>query len=303
MAIARSQDLFDDGVLIDLNVRHWSGQKKLKAEDLDISVDKVPDIFSLGRKYLVPKESINLFATMDTRARRLVESLSFAFPVGSTRFVPKNVLMELLDKLEDNKADYYHEVEAFINSYAVQRTEMQAKYYKYWASLEPLYPRTQDLWNKFSFGYSIFEMKAPRSFNTTSRRKLKAQDEAMERYRSQLNNQMDNFAQDVVMQLRSDAAELCNNIVEKIKNGDAVTERSMNVLRKAVEKFEKLNFVGDVRVETMLQDLRSQWLTQDITEFNRDGFKAALEAVVRSADNVNDISSVTGTYKRKLNIA
>ena len=77
----------------------------------------------------------------------------------------------------------------------------------------------------------------------------------------------------------------------------------MNILRKAVEKFSKLNFVGDERVETMLQQLRIEWLNKDVTEANIDGFKNALEAVVRSADDLNDISAVTGTYRRKLNIA
>ncbi len=124
---------------------------------------------------------------------------------------------------------------------------------------------------------------------------LKAQEEALERYRNHLNAQLDDFAQDVVKQLRSDAAKLCNNVIEKIKNGDAVTERSMNILHRAVEKFEKLNFIGDERVEVMLQNLRVQWLNKEITEFNQDGFKNALEAVVRSADDINDISSVTGT--------
>lgn len=303
MSVRNSNTLFDDGTLIDLDIRHWSGQKKLKAEDLGIDIDEVPDIFSLGRKYLVSKEAINLFACMDARARRLVESLSFAFPVGSTRFVPKNVLMDLMDRLEKSKAEYYREVEAFINNYSVQRREMQEKYYRYWTCLEPYYPSMTELWTKFSFGYSIFEMQAPRSFKATTRRKLKAQEEALERYRNQLNAQLDDFAQDVVKQLRSDAAKLCNNVVEKIKNGDAVTERSMNILHRAVEKFEKLNFIGDERVEVMLQNLRVQWLNKEITEFNQDGFKNALEAVVRSADDLNDISAVTGTYRRKLNIA
>ena len=303
MSVRNSNTLFDDGVLIDLDIRHWSGQKKLRAEDLKIDIRDVPDIFSLGRKYLISKEAINLFACLDARARRLVESMSFPFPVGSTRFVPNNVLMDLMDRLEKSKVEYYREVEAFINNYSVQRREMQLKYRKYWNSLEPYYPSMTELWSKFSFGYSIFEMQAPRSFKATTRRRLKAQEEALQRYRQKLNYQLYAFAEDVVRQLRSEAANLCNNIIQKIQRGDAVTERSMNVLRRAVEKFEKLNFVGDEKVETMLQNLRIQWLNKDITEFNSDGFKNALEAVVRSADDINDISAVTGTYRRKLNIA
>jgi hypothetical protein len=295
--------LFDDGTLIDLDIRHWSGQKKLKAEDLGIDIDEVPDIFSLGRKYLVSKESINLFSTMDARARCLVESMSFPFPVGSTRFVPNNVLLDLIDRLDRAKEEYYQEAEAFINNYSVQRSEMRMKYSRYWNSLEPYYPSASGLREKFSFDFNIFVMDSPKAFKATTRRKMKAQEEALQIYRTKLNAQMETFADDVVRQLRSDAASLCNNIVEKIKTGQAVTERSMNTLRKAVEKFSKLNFVGDERVETMLQQLRIEWLSKDISETNIDGFRVALQDVVNSSNDLDDISSVTGTYRRKLNIA
>ena len=223
MAIRNQSSLFDDGVLIDLDIRHWSGQKKLRAEDLKIDIRDVPDIFSLGRKYLISKEAINLFACKDARARRLVESLSFAFPVGSTRFVPNNVLMDLMNRLDRAKEEYYQEAEAFINNYNVMRNEMRMKYRPYWNSLEPYYPSAMDLRSKFMFDYNIFVMDSPKAFKATTRRKMKAQEEALQIYRAKLNTQMETFAEDVVRQLRSDAASLCNNIIEKIKTGQAVT--------------------------------------------------------------------------------
>ena len=49
-------ELFERGVIIDLDISWWSGQAKLRAEDLGIPKDDINlDLFSLGRKRFISK--------------------------------------------------------------------------------------------------------------------------------------------------------------------------------------------------------------------------------------------------------
>ncbi|MEW6770120.1 MAG: DUF3150 domain-containing protein [Bacillota bacterium] len=299
--------IFADGVLIDVDIRYWSGQRKLTAQDLQLK--EVPDIYSLGRKYLVFKEVINNFRRIEKRARRLVDSYSFIFPVGNTRFMPRRAALEALPRLDEIRAEFMDAAEAFIATYDELREKMLQKYAQYRQYLEPYYPDSAWVRSRFSFDYHLYTITAPdvSGMEQVSGEELQAKQMAFEEhlrnYRERLSREFDHFIAGVVKQLRFEAAELCNKIAEKVKQGEVVTERSLNRLRQLVDKYTQLNFVGDRQIEEMLCNLRDRWLSGEIPDAKLDQFAGALREVVTAASQVTDISAITGTYKRRIKIA
>ena len=77
------------GVLINVSVRYWRARKKLRPEDLGLSPDAVDDrLFALGHKRLLPKESLQKLALIESRAHASVEAGTFPFLGGIARYLP-----------------------------------------------------------------------------------------------------------------------------------------------------------------------------------------------------------------------
>ena len=67
-----------EGVLINVSVRYWRATKKLNAEDLGLDPERVTErLISLGHKNLLPKEALEAFALVESRAHALVEASTF----------------------------------------------------------------------------------------------------------------------------------------------------------------------------------------------------------------------------------
>ena len=67
-----------EGVLISVSVRYWRATRKLNAEDLGLNPDNVTDrLISLGHKKLLPREALERFALIESRAHSLINASAF----------------------------------------------------------------------------------------------------------------------------------------------------------------------------------------------------------------------------------
>ena len=72
-----------EGVLISVSVRYWRATRKLNPEDLGLNPDNVTErLISLGHKKLLPREALERFALVESRAHSLIESSTFPFLNG-----------------------------------------------------------------------------------------------------------------------------------------------------------------------------------------------------------------------------
>lgn len=122
------RNIFTQGYLVDVNVKAWTGEKQLTAQDLGLPSDKLPKAFKLGKKALIPPSIISKFKHLDYEARKLLIERSFPFPFGGARFVPKKALVEFSEDFNKIKREYKNEATNLIQNYEKYKLEMRSQF-------------------------------------------------------------------------------------------------------------------------------------------------------------------------------
>ena len=331
-------NIFKDGLLIDVNVSFWSGAKILKAEDLGLKEENVAKAYKLGRKMLIPPEVIQGFRQVEGRARHVVETNSFKFPIGNARFIPKKKFQKVSDELKQCQQEYIELTEKLIENYDKYRDEMLPIYKEaaeiafvqqepvgvqefnledkeaqkeafvrmFMDRIQSYYPSSDTLRAKFALQWDIYEIALP---------KLRKGDEASiiediakndifeQEYRAQTQQKIGAFVEDVVKTLRQETLEICGRIATNIKEGKVIKGRTLTSLREFIDKFQDLNFVGDTTVEAHLDNLRKEFLdvhtSEEISEAPmQEELSRRIGEITTIASNMTDINAVTGEYNR-----
>lgn len=320
------EKIFQEGVLVHLHIRRWGGQVSLSPQDLGIDAKDVPAEFILGKKYLIPTEALGNIRAVELRARRDLSIRSFKFPIGSLSFVPKRILVELKDELDDEKAEFYQAVDSLVEQYEELVKQSGKRFTRialdlwersnkerdrlefvkdFLHRIRVALPGKHDLIKKFSFQYSMFTLAIPDG--NIELAELNA--EAMQQYRHEAQQQIHEFLEEVVVELRNQTYEVCTRVASSIAQGKVVTENTMQSLKDFINHFQQLNFTGDRAISEQLKDLRDQYLSygaKDIREKSelQTELRQALEAVANKASEQSqtDISKITGRIKRKLEL-
>ena len=177
-----------------------------------------------------------------------------------------------------------------------QAAEKAAFITRFLARINNFYPTKESLARKFSLTWDVYEI-APST------------EIASEEYRIQAREKIGKFIDDVVSSLRAQTMELCTKIKNNINSGKIVKGRTLTSLREYIDEFSEMNFVGDSLVSEQLDALRSNFL--DVHENSEIADNSSLQEelgrklnmIVEKISNTSDISSITGTYRRKINFA
>jgi hypothetical protein len=321
------ENIFTEGVLVHLHIRKWSGTVGLNPQDLGLDPKSISEDFFLGKKYIIPKEEVNKIRAAELAARRALEYRSFQFPTGNTRFVPKGVLGELQEDLEQCRDRFWELQEDLASRFSQLLQSSGAKFREAvetgWENTQKTVPREeyvnlcmqqaraaiphslQELKEKYHFSYSVFTVTIP---NGSGVEVESVNLEMMQQYRETAGAQLDEFLNEVVGDLRKQTYKVCSNVAGLISEGKAITEVSLNTLREFIDKFRKLNFTRDETIGNQLEALKADYLdtygAKDIrtAEEVREEFQMALSAVVEKAVETNDISNITGKVKRQLEL-
>ena len=318
--------LFNDGALIYVKVCGWSGSIMLTNEDMGLEASEVVDAFKLGHKMLMPDEIITEFRRIENQARRMADFPNgLKFPIGTSRFVPKGNIPRVIDGLQDCKTKYLALAESLATNLDALResmipiyTEAAEKAYLqqkpvgvetfgiedeeakkaefirlYLDKVKACYPSPEAIKAKFNIEWTIYEMGESTS------------EFATEEWKTQTRNQIQEFVDDVVAQLRGETVTLCTHVADAIKSGKVIRATTINTLREFIDKFKGLNFVGDARIEEELNAFKRDVLDPHTAEqLSSPDMQAEmgrrLAIITQAASDVTDISAVTGQYKRKI---
>ena len=304
--------LFLDGCLVDLRISYWRGKRPLSAQDLGLDNQDVPDIFTLGRKLVIPRSALARFERIDARAHYLIDQFTFPFPTGRARFVPYSVLPQVVEELKALKQQFNEQVEQFLDKYEDYRQEMIDKYPEYAEALSRGYSSASDLRKRFHNEHTLYEVSLPKNirFKAVEERdavadaeaKRRALEQAEEEYKRQFQSQIDEFLGSSVGKLREAVGDSVLKLSGRIQKGDAVTKQSLDSLKRTIERFRTLNFIGDKEVESKLSGLEAL-IPESGKKFEEGAFKQSFTTALDSVTSTlmeSDISSVTGEYKRRL---
>jgi len=128
MSVKWTDKMFQSGMLCDVHIGYWTGLKKLQPSDLGLEPGDVPEnLYSLGRKKLLPKETLGGFKNIESVARRIVRVHGFQFITGGARFIPTAFIKTVDDQLRELKQTrYMTEVRDFPDKYRDGRREMMS---------------------------------------------------------------------------------------------------------------------------------------------------------------------------------
>ena len=283
-----------EGVLINVSVRYWRATKKLNAEDLGLDPDKVTDrLISLGHKKLLPKEALEAFALVESRAHALVEASTFPFLKGLSRFLPNAKLSEVLDKINGLAGDFALAKSDFLSRYAEMREKASAEWLeaarklvadpeRMVAAIEGSFPHPAQMERFFEFSTQLFQIRLPEKLELQLTDAVQQQE--IIRVREQLardagayiHHEVETFVSDCVASLRQQTAQLCGEMLESMQTGKTgVHQKTLNRLVKFIDEFKQLNFAGDRQMETELERVRQAFLNRTAEEYRDSEFASA----------------------------
>jgi len=329
----RTRRIWETGLLVHLSVDMWTGTSTLAPEDLGLPA--IPEMYSLGRKLLVPRHFLRPVQAAAQRAYRAVERLTVPFPAGNARFAPITALPRLTSELDSIRAEFEAAADRFVTSYAeVWHTIMSKEYEQaarlafqvarstgsipgdqtenafvnsYLERVRSTYPSPPAVRAKFSLSYQIYQITAPETsqlVSSATRHDYETLRAIAEQARQSYRQHVETFLQQAVVELRARVAEACREAAETIARNQTVTEHTLASLRRMVEDFRALNFVNDYEVERMLRDLSNTYLSAPARLIRETSavpaLQRALDAIVAAARDQSGISQVTGRLKRQI---
>jgi len=315
----RIRAIQDAGYIVWLDIRTWSGQQVLRPEDLGLRGSDLPELYSLGRKLLVPRETIRRFHTLADRAREVLRQ--YGFPFRRDYFVPVTVLDRVCHRLDEVIVQFNREVDRFLERYAAVWEEMEGRYreaarlaYSLSRSEEPeeqfverflarirmAYPAADVLRGKFSMSY-VYGWPSVHELSGALPPEVAA--ELARRAREQLKRDVEVFLDQAAQELRARVAETCERVANMILENQVVREQTLESLRRMVDDFRALNFLDDQEVADRLALLET-YLNRTARDLNTrpealSSLRRALDAVTRAARE-SDVSQVTGWLKRRI---
>lgn len=299
---------FDGLVAVQLCTRSWPGIVNLTPKDLGIEDKEVPEFFHLGNKKLYPSEWRLAFNRKINEARRYLNNYTFEFVLEWVRCSPKNGLARIIEKLEQHKAEYLLLVEEFCEKYDQIREEWKVyceeKWPGSWELMAPHYPNKETLRRKFDFFWTVTEIKAAEPPAKTSAPEVIA---AYERAKIELEAKCKEAVElaflDYMKRIREVVAKLANDLKEeKIIRND-----SLQKVRDLHDWARDMNIFGHQAIEDELAKLKAGLDGVDIAVLkNTDGLRGQLadlaDQVAGVASRLDDVSSISGNYKRMISL-
>ncbi len=208
--------------LIHLDVRIWSGRRKLRPEDLHgIRLPEGTDkVASLGSKKVISPEELRIFSRLKNRAERACREVGVRFLGGVA--VPKERFQEALVPIQKAKAQFNEETGKFLARYEQACDE--------WVRANPEWAEVLDrarvpknyVSNALEFSYQVFQAQAVGGLDEESG--------------SEFAKTVDSLPEQLFCEIATDAQVLWERIASKEK----VTQRAVAVVRRLHRKLQGL---------------------------------------------------------------
>ena len=272
------QNIFEKGVLVNLEIRTWGTTKKIKNPKYD------KNWFNVG-KILMKHKLIKEIEKVRNATRTYLYSISFPFPVRGVEFIPYSCTKEVGETLENFKNKFNKLVDQLSDPNLIQELKKDAK-----NALKEDYDERDyqiDVKSKYGFGWEFLVVAPPdRGFKQID-------SDLYEQEKRKFLEQMNEAKEMIIGALREEFRELVEHIVERTTNPRAIIRDS--VVEKFDEffsSFQKRNCFDDQELTELVEkskkilkgikgdDLRTDNQTRETTAILFDSIKQTLDESV-----------------------
>jgi hypothetical protein len=220
------------------------------------------------------------------------------------RAIPKRNLAKVVDRLEELKSEFLAKAQDFLAEYDAIREGWRAKYPDIWEHLAPHYPPRDYLKRRFDFFWTVFEIKGAEVKEGSAPEII----EAYEQARQDLQTRCQEMVEEAVVYLRKKVLETVQNLSSRLKEGRIVRNDTLESVRRVEGWFKDLNIFGDSDVETALTQLRAAINGTDYealkdNETLKQQLAGLADQVAAAAGNLDDVSTISGNYKRLIDLS
>jgi len=149
----------NDVMVVSLDVRIWSGRKKLRPEDLTASGRLPPaDLVSLGSKRLCSPDALQPFFQIKRRAEARCQAIGVRFARAFA--IPRAAAKPLLAQLNDLALQFRQARSAFLAAYDAERARWQGQHPGYERLIAAELLPQAVVAARLAFGYEVFAINA-----------------------------------------------------------------------------------------------------------------------------------------------
>lgn len=294
------QTLEEHVVLLALHISRWRGVYHLPEDSVAVAVDganvattsvTVPRARLMTESYPVSVTGqpwVARFNAVENKLRKQIDSLSVPFPIRGVRIVPLRRHQAVLDYVTAARDEMYHLAHEFVQTLPDILEQIRANTDpRVWAYVVDNIPRSPAaMAKKFNIGLIPVRL-AGRTAQTLSLHDLGAyanmvQDTVVATVREAIES--------MITGPREELAEALRNLDELLSRSGRVTQRTFDVVRRAIDKLRAFEFVAN---EDLLRQIRSFEQRMQATDPRslidqasvRLTFRSALDSLLKEAQD------------------
>jgi len=230
--------ILENLILISLDCNLWSGEKKLRPEDLGGVILPPDKLASLGSKRIFDPASLRIFKTLKRRAERTLIDVGVRFLGGYA--IPDVKLQEVFDALAEieneflqAKTDFLSEYDSKLNSWLIEAGEWQDIVRR---AIEP----ASSVADKIDFGFTAIRVGSPEASSAAVQQTLEKKVGGLS------------------AQLMREIAQSAKETLEETYNGRTeVTRKALSPLNAIREKLEGLMFINPAEIGGLVNNVKA----------------------------------------------
>ncbi len=234
---------------VNLDIRIWSGQKKLTAADLHLSESSLPpkDLASLGNKRICDPELLKPLHRIEGRARDTCQRMGVHFLSGYG--VPKGKAEELVTILGQLREEFEQQKHALLDSYDQALADWIAAHPGWEHALKDFVPRDEAA-RKFGFDFQTFAILDP-----FAKPDGVEEESTHEAHNHGLRRATDGLPE----QLYAEIALAASAAWKKSFAGKtSLTRKALRPVKTALVKLESMRFLNPSRIGTVVGRIRDK---------------------------------------------
>jgi hypothetical protein len=215
-----TEQIFEQSVGVILDIKIWSGAKKLKDEDF-AGIELPPEeLVSLGSKRIHNKETLKPLQAVRTKAITALEGVAVSLYGGKVWLLPEDRADDLQTTLEGLYAEFEVEKTQFLEDFYNQQQQWLEHNRKWAAILEPYLETPDSVEKKFAFAWRTFKISPAQNDGLAT-----------------------SVSCDMTSALMREVSHLATEAYDTLKDRDRATPKNLNRLDRLVSKLKGLAFV------------------------------------------------------------